>query len=309
MTFLLVDLRLCYFLVQIIFLFDVQKNVFFRYIFSLAITFAYRNSGNTASLTSNCRDIEDNLTLESKAKQLKQLEQRECELQKFKNPWQALIAEIVVVMFVILLVAIKSYKIVNDETRLRLTGELNLTSIAQVQAVLDTPQITVNTLQFEDSPGAGAAATIILDKLEVLIHRHQLRTEALGYCASACAAAFLLGNGRSLLPSGDGKPTYLMLHAVRNQRTREVNYGKTEAINKKISQKSGAKFPLKLLNRIFDDARGNGDGEIFIFREAQRTPQGKHHVFVCDGQPHVLISECEAIPNVTPQSLGIQVSK
>jgi hypothetical protein len=198
---------------------------------------------------------------------------------------------------------------VNDQSRLHLNGELNLNSIAQLQNALTNRDTVLNTLQFEDSPGAASSATIILDKMEALINRHQLRTEAVGYCASACAAVFLLGASRSLLHSGDGKPTYLMLHAVRNQRTGEVNYGKTEATNKKISQKSGGKFPLKLLNRIFDDTRGNGDGEIFIFREAQRTPRGKHHVFVCDGRPHVLISECEAIADVTPQSLGIQVPK
>ena len=147
-----------------------------------------------------------------------------------------------------------------------------------------------------------------MDKIEVLINRHQLRTEAIGRCASACAAAFLLGSSRSLLPTTDNAPTYLMIHAVRHFRTREVNYGKTEQINQKIASKSLGKFPIKLLNRIFDDQKGTGDGEIYIFREPQRTPQGMHQVFVCDGRPHRLISECEALPKVTPQSLGIRVA-
>jgi hypothetical protein len=228
-------------------------------------------------------------------------------LQKNRNSWRQLVAEILTIALAALLVAMKSYKVVNDETRLRLTGELNLAMLEQVKATLQKQPTLINTLQFEDSPGAGAAATMILDQLEALIHRYELRTEAQGYCASACAAAFLLGSGRTLLPSDDGKPTYLMLHAVRHQGNGEVNYGKTEAIIKKISRNSGGKFPMALLNRIFDDVRGNGDGEIYIFQVAQRTPQGRHHVFVCDGRPRVLISECEAIPDVTPQSLGMFV--
>ncbi len=206
-------------------------------------------------------------------------------------------------------VAIKSYRVVNDHSRITLQGELSLSSVAQIEAALANHKDTFNTLQFEDSPGSAAAATIILEKIEALINRHQLRTEAIGRCASACAAAFLLGSTRSLLPTNDGTPTFLMLHAIRNHRTREVNYGKTEAINKKISSKSLGKFSLKLLNRIFDDKVGTGDGEIYIYRNPQRTPQGNHHVFVCDGRPHRLISECEAIPGLTPERLGIQVLK
>lgn len=228
-------------------------------------------------------------------------------MHKQLHPWRVTFAEILILIFACGLVAVKSYRVVNDFSRISLQGELNLNSIAQIQAALVTNPGVFNTLQFEDSPGAGAAATIILEKIEALINRHQLRTEAIGRCASACAAAFLLGSSRSLLPTNDHTPTFLMIHAVRNHRTREVNYGKTEAINKKIASKSLGKFPLSLLNRIFDDKKGTGDGEIYIYREAQRTPQGKHHVFVCDGAPHRLISECEAIPGLTPESLGIQV--
>lgn len=230
-------------------------------------------------------------------------------MQRIKNSCRVWIAELLVLALTFGVVAIKSYRPVTDDSRITLQGELSLASVAQIELTLSTHKSVFNTLQFEDSPGSGAAATIILEKIEILINRHQLRTEAIGRCASACAAAFLLGSSRSLLPTDDGTPTFLMLHAIRNRKTREVNYGKTEAINKKISSKSAGKFPLQLLNRIFDDKQGTGDGEIYIYRSPQRTPQGQHHVFVCDGKPHRLISECEAVPGLTPQSLGINVAK
>ncbi|MBC3875256.1 hypothetical protein [Undibacterium flavidum] len=228
-------------------------------------------------------------------------------MHKQSHPWRITFAELLILIFAFGVVAVKSYRVVNDFSRISLQGELNLNSVAQIQAALAMNPGVFNTLQFEDSPGAGAAATIILDKIEVLINRHQLRTEAIGRCASACAAAFLLGSTRSLLPTNDHTPTFLMIHAIRNHRTREVNYGKTEVVNKKIASKSLGKFPLSLLNRIFDDKKGTGDGEIYIYREPQRTPKGKHQVFVCDGAPHRLISECDPVPGVTPESLGIQV--
>lgn len=228
-------------------------------------------------------------------------------MHKQLHPWRVTFAELLILFLAFGIVAVKSYRVVNDFSRISLQGELTLNSVAQIQAALAMNPGVFNTLQFEDSPGAGAAATIILDKIDTLINRHQLRTEAIGRCASACAAAFLLGSTRSLLPTDDHTPTFLMIHAVRNYRTREVDYGKTEAINKKIASKSLGKFPLALLNRLFDDKQGTGDGEIYIYREPQRTPKGKHQVFVCDGTPHRLISECEAIRGVTPESLGIQV--
>ncbi|MBC3807561.1 hypothetical protein H8K52_09410 [Undibacterium seohonense] len=230
-------------------------------------------------------------------------------MQKQTNPWRVWVAELLIITLTFGTIAIKSYRVVTDHSRISLQGELSLDSVAQIELAMSTHKSAFNTLQFEDSPGSGAAATIILEKIEILINRHQLRTEAIGRCASACAAAFLLGTTRSLLPTTDGTPTFLMLHTIRNHKTREVNYGKTEAINKKISSKSLGKFPLKLLNRMFDDKQGTGDGEIYVYRSPQRTPQGQHHVFVCDGKPHRLISECEAVPGLTPQSLGINVAQ
>ncbi|WP_395010508.1 hypothetical protein, partial [Undibacterium sp.] len=170
-------------------------------------------------------------------------------MQKINNSWRVWVAELLVLVLTFGVIAIKSYRLVTDDSRITLQGELSLASVTQIQTALVNHKGVFNTLHFDDSPGSGAAATIILEKIEILINRHQLRTEAVGRCASACAAAFLLGTTRSLLPTNDGTPTFLMLHAIRNHKTREVNYGKTEAINKKISSKSLGKFPLQLLNR------------------------------------------------------------
>lgn len=230
-------------------------------------------------------------------------------MQKTPIPWQVIKAEFLLILLVVLLLAFKSFRFVSDDTRLLLRGELDLLSVTMIENALREHKGKFNTLQFEDSPGAGAAAGIIVDQIEALINRNHLNTEARGYCASACAAAFLLGENRTLLKNNDHAPTYLMIHAFRNHATREVNYGKTETLNKKMSAKSLSKLPLNLLNRIFDDKKGTGDGEIYIFRDPQRTPNGQHHVFVCDGARHVVIGQCEAIVGMTPEKLGIRVAK
>jgi len=229
-------------------------------------------------------------------------------LQKSPIPWQVIKAESFLIFLVLVILGLKSFRFVTDETRLLLRGELDLVSVAMIENSLREHKGRFNTLQFEDSPGAGAAAGIIVDQIEALINRNHLNTEARGYCASACAAAFLLGENRTLLKNNERAPTYLMIHAFRHHVTREVNYGKTEALNKKISAKSLSKLPMSLLNRIFDDKKGTGDGEIYIFRDPQRTPSGQHQVFVCSGERHVVIGQCEAIAGMTPEKLGIRIA-
>ncbi len=222
-------------------------------------------------------------------------------------------AELLVVGAVVLFMAFKSFRHVDDETRIVLRGELTLERVVEVEELLRQGRGQFNTLQLVDSPGAGAAAGIIVDRLEALINRYRLNTEVRGHCASACAAVFLLGNHRRMLAATEESPTFLMIHAVRNFVSREVNYGKTEAINKKIAAKSLHQFPLKLLNRLFDDKKGTGDGEIYIFREPQShmQPHTQAHdqttaqVFVCDSKLNLQLNQCEAIPRMTPQSLGI----
>ena len=226
------------------------------------------------------------------------------------TPWRSLIGEFLVWLLVLILLNIETSKVtsvVSDETRLFLRGELTLDSVAQIKTALSDNQERFNTIQLIDSPGAGAAAGIIVDQIEALVKQHRLVTEVRGRCASACAATFLLGRRRTMLASEDGQPTYLMLHALRSQITREVNYGKTEAINKKIEARSAGRITLALLDRIFDDKNGTADGEVYIFREAQTTPTGKHHVFVCKDAQQAL-DQCEAIKGLTPKKLGLRLA-
>ncbi|MBI3713938.1 MAG: hypothetical protein HY253_13395 [Burkholderiales bacterium] len=214
-------------------------------------------------------------------------------------------AELLVIGVVVVLMAFKSFRYVDDETRIVLRGELTLERVVEVEELLRQGRGQFNTLQLVDSPGAGAAAGIIVDRLEALINRYRLNTEVRGRCASACAAVFLLGNHRRMLAATEESPTFLMIHAVRNFVSGEVNYGKTEAINKKIAAKSQQQFSIKLLNRLFDDKKGTGDGEIYLFREPQTIAQTKAQVFVCDSKLQQQLDQCEAIPRMTPQSLGI----
>lgn len=216
-------------------------------------------------------------------------------------------AELLLLVSVIIILALGSYRQVNDETRLFLSGELSLEKVLQLEQQLKSGQGRWNTLQLSDSPGAGAAAGMIVERMEVLLNRYRLNTEVRGFCVSACAAIFLLGQRRQMLATEDHSPTYLMLHAIRNNQTREVNYGKTETINRKIAARSLGQFSIKLLSRMFDDKRGTGDGEIYLFRDPQPSTHGHSHLFICDSQRSLPIQQCEIIKRITPQSLGVIV--
>lgn len=185
-------------------------------------------------------------------------------------------------------------------------GELTLKELTHFDEAVKTGD-KISTIEFVNSRGAGASGGVIVDKIEKIINEHSLDTSARGQCASACAYAFLFGNVRTLLPSDSSRRTYLLLHAARDGKSGEVNYGASEEMNKRVAAKSGGKFPLTLLNRIFDDKIGNGDGEIYVFREPVETKNGLHHVFVCDGQKRPVLAECEVIEGVTPRDLGIKV--
>jgi hypothetical protein len=216
--------------------------------------------------------------------------------------------EMLIIILAIMIVLLDAYRASNRGVRLVIRGELTQQNVSQIQTVIDTQESGFSTLVFVDSPGAGAAAGMLVAQIEAMIMRHHFHTEARGMCSSACAVAFLYGESRTLLVSENGAPTYLLLHAIRSNVTHEVDYGKTEEINEKIIAKSHGKFPLALLNRIFDDQKGNGDGEVFIYRDAQITALGRHHVFVCDTANRNVTQECEAIPGLTPEKLGIRVA-
>lgn len=215
---------------------------------------------------------------------------------------------LVFVMVVLILVLVPR-KIVSDHTRLIWRGELTRASLAELQSLIAHHPNQYNVLQLRNSPGASASAGTIIDQVEQLIQNYHLGTEARGTCASACASVFLLGENRTLYPGVRGEQTYLMLHATRQNTTREVDYGYTEKVHRKIAARSEGKFPLALLDRIFDDKKGTADGELYIFREPRPSASGPQHVFVCANAVYGILDTCEPIRDVTPADLGIDIAK
>ncbi len=223
-------------------------------------------------------------------------------IRRFKSAGEPLV--LLAVLAVLLLVP---RKIVGDHTRLIWRGELTTASLAELQNLIEKHPHQYNVIQFRNSPGASAAAGIIIEQVETLINLHHLDTEVRGACSSACASSFLLGETRTMLPGLRREPTYLMLHATRQFKTREVDYSHTEKIFRKIAARSEGQFPMVLLESIFDDRKGTADGELYVFREARPSIAGPQHVFICRNAVMAVIDTCEPVVGIKPQDLGIHV--
>ncbi|MBC3882131.1 hypothetical protein H8K35_12120 [Undibacterium sp. LX40W] len=222
------------------------------------------------------------------------------QLPKFGQP--------LVLMMVVLILVLVPRKIVSDHTRLIWRGELTRASLSDLVSLIEHHPNQYNVIQFRNSPGASASAGTIIDQVEQLIQNYHLGTEARGACASACASVFLLGENRTLFPGVRGEPTYLMLHATRQNTTREVDYGYTEKVHRKIAARSEGKFPLALLDRIFDDKKGTADGELYIFRDPRPSTLGPQHVFVCASAVYAILDTCEPVRGISPSDLGIDIA-
>lgn len=156
-------------------------------------------------------------------------------------------------------------------------GELTLEKLnAFNERLKNSPPVT--GIEFIRSPGASSNGGIIINELNKQIESRKLKTFARGQCSSACAVAFLLGEERTLLPSSNNVPTHLMIHAMRNNKTGEINYGGTDQMLKKIVTKSSGKITMEFLEKIYDAKNQNGG--LFILRDSTLMPDGnKQSVF------------------------------
>ena len=183
--------------------------------------------------------------------------------------------------------------------------------------VLQLPQLikknsqnnSLTELELENSLGSGSSAGKIVDAFEEFFNKQHIETFVSGGCYSTCANIFLLGENRTMLPESGKAYTHLMIHAYRNNQTKEINFGLTDKTFKKSNEKSNNKFPLSLLERIYDDKNGTGSGELYIFREPYLTTTGTSHVLICQGKNIKHLKECEPILGITPEDLGIKIVK
>jgi hypothetical protein len=196
--------------------------------------------------------------------------------------------------------------------RFEIRGNLTLEKVSQFQ-LFSEANGSLGAVEFRESSGSSSNAGKVVDKLSQIFQEKNIHTFARGRCASTCALAFLLGESRTLLADlvEENSKTSLMIHPFRAGNKREVDYGLTDRIFKKIVEKSDGKFPLSLLERIYDDALGNS-GELYIFRRAIKTKKGSSAVIVCHGSKDLPLEamelyDCEPILGVKPQDLGILV--
>ena len=184
-------------------------------------------------------------------------------------------------------------------------GELTLDGLNILKEKLRTNP-DLKEIEFRNSPGAGALAGVIINEVEILINRGKLKIFARGQCASACAFIFLMGTERTFLRSLNNVPTHLMLHAERNAKTGEINYGETDRFLKKIKMASNGKLPLSILEKIYDVKNRNGG--IFITREPLKTATGSASVFLCSGEEASLKQACKSFDGLKPENVGILIA-
>lgn len=184
-------------------------------------------------------------------------------------------------------------------------GVMNLESLQDFKLAMKK-EVPILGIEFQNSNGAGGSAGAIIAAIEEQIDFNKLNTYARGQCASTCAIAFLMGEKRTLLPPANNVPTHLMLHAVFNRQSGEIDYGATDKYFKKIVLKSNGKWHLSLLEKIYEAK--NRTGGLFILREPVATAtSGKQQVFYCSGEEKKLNRLCEPIVGLKPQDLGISI--
>jgi len=195
-----------------------------------------------------------------------------------------------------------------ENKRIILKGEISKIDISKISDSIALNR-DVNELELRDSIGARGYAGLAVDDIDKNFGTKHLKTFVRGECASTCAFIFLLGHTKTMLPSLNSQSTHLMIHAFRYSKTNEVDYGLTDANFRRIVKKSQGKFPIKLLEKIYDDANANGDGELYIFRDIFTTKRGKSHVLVCKNGKVQDLNECEPIMGLTPKDLGISIAQ
>jgi len=181
-------------------------------------------------------------------------------------------------------------------------GDITRDKLAEFRDKLEK-RSDLTGIEFRNSTGAKKAAGILITEIEGDIKNRKLATYVRGYCASACADAFLLGTTRTMYPSYLGMPTQLALHPAT--ALGERNSGLTDVVNRKIVAASGGKFPLELLDRMYEIS--GKSGMLSIYATPHKTSRGTAHVVLCRGDEKP--SECEPIPGFTPEALGIQLAE
>ncbi len=196
-----------------------------------------------------------------------------------------------------------------DTTKLfYLSKRISLDDLARLKLRLEQePKLT--GIFFEDVEGTRGHGVEVVDGFREQIEKANLSTYARGFCLSSCAVIFLYGVKRTLLPNKiQARPSMLGLHPVRKFFTDDVNeFGQvqvrpTELSNQYIHQRSGGKFPLELLEQMYNTDDGSG----FLYILSKPNSAGVH----------ILLSRSmrggnKAVPvsNLMPQDLGIDVAE
>lgn len=202
--------------------------------------------------------------------------------------------------------ALASGNPLTDE-RFEISGEITKANIEQFdRAVVKNPKI--NGILLSNSFGADGYAVEIVNEFKSRIDERKLNTFVKGYCVSACAALFLLGNERTMLSNPSGRPTMLLLHAVRRLFPENTNgegqmqVTSTDKLNKQISERSGGKITIDLLDKMY--AADDSSGGIFILRNP--NSEGKHILFSSSVAKKI---RAKPISDLTPQDLGILIAE
>ncbi|MFZ6743997.1 hypothetical protein ACO0LC_12265 [Undibacterium sp. JH2W] len=152
-------------------------------------------------------------------------------------------------------------------------------------------------IELVDVPGASKIAADVAYQFQLRINQNKMRTFARGLCASTCAYIFLMGHERTLLPARSGQDTVLLMHSIHSGIDGAFQRTYNDDLISIVHQRSIGKFPLELLNKMYETT--DRSGGIYIYR---KPVDGGYIFFQAQyGAKRVKLSDA------TPADLGINV--
>lgn len=146
------------------------------------------------------------------------------------------------------------------------TGAITRESLAEFRSAVQ--QDVVSSIAFHDSQGAADWAPLLVKAYAAIIQEHQLDTYVRGTCSSACAAIFMFGKHKVLLPSLSGTKTLLHFHPVAHIASDNTDRAATQEIIDAILRQNPDFPELQMLNRMY--AVKDRFGGILMFRDTKK---------------------------------------
>ena len=162
---------------------------------------------------------------------------------------------------------------------------------------------SIKRVVFIDVLGTKGGAKQVFDKLIPIIRNSSLSTVVAGECFSSCALAFIAGTSKTFLRQTASYPTALLFHPFRTVSSGKVIEPYTSLAIQQIRQDLRGVVPEAYLAKL--NTIENPKGGIYIFGKPVETISKSTYSVFCTGNESRIPWQCEPIPEITIDKLGI----